>query len=236
MPPFTIEGTTPVLLFGERDQVLGEVWFTNPTGADIKVTGASVLVNFAVPETGVIHLSSDAVLAAGATKRLAIAMGVQPFTTPGTYSAALTLNTSAGDQVVPASVMIASTLVPQLAPTVLTFTGVKKSTTISGSVVVLNKGNTAIVVGPIPDETLLEMVTIARVLAVGGAGSVSVQPALGLVPGGNITFTNTKPTIPPGGWANVDFKLTTPATLTADRHFRVLPRIATERFVVDLLT
>jgi hypothetical protein len=123
-----------------------------------------------------------------------------------------------------------------VAPQLLTFTGVLPSTTTPGSVVVLNKGNTNIVVGPIPDETLLEMVSTPRVLVAGGGGAVSVEPALGLVPGGTVTFTNTTPTIAPGGWAQVDFHLTTPAALTANRHFRVLPRVATERFVVDLLT
>jgi len=59
---------------------------------------------------------------------------------------------------------------------------------------------------------------------------------LGLTPGGAATFTNTKPTVVPGGWASVDFKLTTPAALAANTQYRVLPRIATERFTIDLLT
>jgi hypothetical protein len=42
--------------------------------------------------------------------------------------------------------------------------------------------------------------------------------------------------VAPGTWRPVPVKLTMPATITANRHFRVLPRIATQRFVVDLLT
>ena len=74
------------------------------------------------------------------------------------------------------------------------------------------------------------------VLEIGTGGSVSVEPAPGPSTGGTVTFTNNTPTIDPGDWAQVDFHLTTPATLAADRHFRIMPRIASERLVVELLT
>lgn len=236
MPPFTVEGTTPVLIFGEGRQVAGEVWLTNPTAGSIDITSATLLVNFPTPETGDIALPSGAAIANGATRRLLINTSMQPFTPPGSYSATITLVTSAGNQAIPGTVVIAGSLVPELGPKEQTFTGVTAASTFAGSVVVYNRGNTPIVVGAIPDETLLEMVITPRVLEVVAGGGVTVAPALGMTPGGTVTFTNTKPTIPPGGWGTVDFNLTTPAVLAANLHFRVLPRIATERFVVNLLT
>jgi hypothetical protein len=157
------------------------------------------------------------------------------FAPPGTYDATVTLQTSVGEQVISAVVVIASIFGVELAPGVLTFTKVAKSATLTGTVLVVNRGNTPVEVGAIPDEAILEMVAIPRILAVSG-GTVSVEPAIGMVPGANVTFTNDRPTIPPSGWAATEITLTMPATLTADRHFRVLPRIATQRLIVDLLT
>jgi hypothetical protein len=235
MSAFTIDVATPILIFGERDQVEGEVWLTNASGADIKITGARLRVSFPNPETAPIPIPHEAGIAAGSTKRLTIRSGMPVFTPAGTYNADITLHTSVGDQVIPASVVIASTFIVQLAPSVLTFTGVKKATTLSGAVLVVNKGNTPIDVVAIPDETMLEMVTTPRILAVSG-GTVSVEPALAMTPGGTVKFTNASSTVGPGAWASVDIKLKMPAALPANRHFRVLPRIATQRFVVDLLT
>lgn len=235
MSAFTVDVPPPILIFGERDQVEGELWLTNPSADDIKITGASLHVNFPTPETAAIPIPADSGILAGSTKRLTIRSAMPVFTPPGAYSANITLHTSVGDQVIAASVTIASTFIVQLAPSVLTFTGVKKATTLSGTVLVLNKGNAAVDIGPIPAEAMLEMVAIPRILAVSG-GTVSVEPSLGMTPGGTVTFANAQSTVAPGGWASVDIKLKMPATLPANRHFRVLPRIATQRFVVDLLT
>jgi hypothetical protein len=101
---------------------------------------------------------------------------------------------------------------------------------------VRNRGNTPFTVNPIPNEDLVEVVVVPRVLEVGTTGAVTVEPAPGATPSGSVTFTNPTPTINPGDWAQVDVQITAPASMTADRHFRVMPRIVTERFIVDLLT
>jgi hypothetical protein len=240
VPPLTVESATPILLYGEQDQIQGEVWLSNTTGADIGVSGGSVLVNFPTPETGTISFPPNAAVPAGATRRLALKMAVQLVASPGSYPATITLDTitlnTAGSQAIPATAVVASVFLPALGPGKLTFTGVTSSATLNGSVIVRNRGNVPIVVNAIPDETLVEVVVFPSVLSVGTSGSVSVAPAPGPSTGGTVTFTNNTPTIDPGDWAQVDFALTTPAAMTADRHFRILPRIASQRFVVDLLT
>ena len=236
MAPLTVEGSTPILLYGEQDRMHGEVWLTNPTGAAIGVSGGSVLVNFAPPETGTIALPADAAVPANSTRRLALDLALQPSAPPGVYTATITLDTAAGSQTIPASAVVASVFLPVVAPDTLTFTGVTASATVAGSVIVRNRGNTQVVVNPIPNGKLVEVVILPRVLEIGAGGRVSVEPAPGPSPGGTVTFTNNTPTINPGDWAEVDFNLTTPAALAADRHFRVLPRIANVRFAVDLLT
>lgn len=235
MAALSVDVAVPILIFGELDKIEGEVWLTNSTGGQVTIDSASLTVNFPTPETGPIPLPDGAGLPPGATKRLLIRSGMPMYTPGGTYSAEITLATSAGGQVVKATVVIADTYVVALAPTVLTFTGVKKSSTLSGTVLVVNKGNTPIKVGAIPSETMLEVVTIPRVVEVSGA-TLSVQPAPGLAAGGTVTFTNPTATVARGAWASVDVKLKMPATLPANRHFRVLPRIATQRLVIDLLT
>ena len=236
MPPLTVDSPTPILLYGEQDQMQGEVWLTNPTGADIGVSGGSILVNFAPPETGTISFPPGAVVPAGATRRLALRMGIQSVAPPGNYPATITVDTAAGAQTIPATAVVASVFFPALGPAKLTFAGVTSGATIDGTVIVRNRGNIPIVVNAIPDETLVEVAILPSVLNVGAGGSVSVEPAVGPVAGGTVTFTNNTPTIAPGDWAEVNFVLTTPAALTANRHFRILPRIASQRFVVDLLT
>jgi len=236
VPPLTVEGSTPILLFAEQDQMQGEVWLTNTTGADIGISGGSVLVDFSPPETGAIAFPSGAAVPAGATKRLALRMAVRPVASPGNYTATITLDTAAGTQTIPATAVVASVFLPVVGPSKLTFAGVTSSATLNGSVVVRNRGNVPVVVNTIPDETLVEVVILPSVLTTGAGGSVSVEPAPGTSTGGTVTFTNDTPTIDPGDWAQVDFALTTPAGLAADRHFRILPRIASQRFVVDLLT
>jgi hypothetical protein len=231
----TVDVAVPILIFGELDRIEGEVWLTNATAGEVTITSATLTVNFPTPETGAIPLPDGAGLAPAATRRLLIKTGMPMYTPGGTYSAEIALNTSAGGQVIPATVVIADTYVVALAPTVLTFTGVKKSSTLTGTVLVVNKGNTPIEVGTIPSETMLEVVTIPRVVEVSGA-TLSVEPAPGLAAGGTVTFTNPTKTVAPGAWASMDVKLKMPATLPTDRHFRVLPRIATQRLVVDLLT
>jgi hypothetical protein len=236
VPPLTVQGSTPILLFGEQDQMQGEVWLSNTTGADVGVSGGTVLVNFATPETGAISFPPNATVPAGATRRLALNMAIRPVAVPGSYTATVTLDTSAGSQAIPATAVVASVFLPVVGPSQLTFAGVTSSATLGGSVVVRNRGNVPVVVNAIPDETLVEVVILPSVLSVGTGGSVSVEPAPGASTGGTVTFTNNTPTVAPGDWAQVDFALTTPAGLTADRHFRILPRIASQRFVVDLLT
>lgn len=236
MPPLTVEGSTPILLYGQQDQMEGEVWLTNPSGAAIGITGGSVLVNFATPETGSISFPEGTKVPPGGTRRLGLNMGLQPVAAPGTYTAVITIDTVAGTLTIPATAIVASVFFPAVAPDKLTFTGVAAASTLDGSVVVRNRGNTPVVVTTIPAETLVEVVVLPEVLVVGAGGSVSVEPAPGPSAGGTVTFTNTTPTIAPGDWSQVDFHLSTPAALAADRHFRVVPRIATARFVVDLLT
>jgi len=236
VPPLTVEGSTPILLYGEQDQMQGEVWLTNTTGAAVGVSGGSVLVNFAVPETGTISFPQGAAVPAGATRRLALNMAMQPVASPGSYPATITLDTAAGTMTIPATAVVANVFLPVLGPSKLTFTGVTPATTFDGSVIVRNRGNTPVVVNTIPGETLVEVVILPYVLEIGTGGSVSVEPAPGPSTGGTVTFTNNTPTIDPGDWAQVDFHLTTPATLAADRHFRIMPRIASERLVVELLT
>ena len=214
----------------------GELWLTNTSGAPIGVSGGSVLVNFPTPETGTISFPSGAAVPAGATRRLALQMAIQPIASPGSYPATITLDTAAGLQTIPATAVVASVFLPMVGPSKLTFEGVTSSATLNGSVIVRNRGNTPIVVNAIPEETLVEIVILPSVLRIGVGGSVSVEPAPGPSTGGTVTFTNNTPTIDPGDWAQVDFVLTTPTALATGRHFRTLPRIASQRFVVDLLT
>lgn len=235
MAGLKVEVTEPILIFGELDRIEGEVWLTNTSGGEVTIDKATLKVNFPTPESGPIPLPDKVALPSLATKRLVIQSGMPAYTRGGTFSATIALETSAGNQVITATVVIADTFIVALAPTVLTFTGVKKSTTLTATVLVVNKGNTPITFGTIPSETMLEVVTIPRVIEVSGA-SLSVQPAPGLAAGGTVTFTNPTTTVAPGAWASVVVKLKMPATLPLNRHFRVLPRIATQRLVVDLLT
>lgn len=236
MPPFTVQGTTPILVFGEGDQMQGEVWLSNPTVANIGITGGSLTVDFVPPQTGAISFAAEAGIEAGGTQRLAIKASMQTVTPPGTYVASVALDTTVGTQIVPATLVVAGVFLPGLGPMSMTFSGVTPSSTFNGSVVVRNRGNTDIAVNPIPDETLVEVVTFPRVLEVGAGGTVTVEPAPSLTAGGTATFTNNNPIVTPGNWAQVDFALHTPVVLDANRHFRVLPRIANLRFAVDLLT
>lgn len=235
MAALSVDVAEPILIFGELDTFEGEVWLTNTTNAQVTIDSASLTVNFPTPETGPIPLPDGAGLPTGATKRLLIRSGMPMYTPGGAYSAEITLATSAGGQVIKATVVIADTYVVALAPTALTFTGVKKSSTLNGTVLVVNKGNTAIDVGTIPKEKMREVVIMPRVVEVSDA-ELSVQPAPGLAEGGTVTFTNPTATVASGDWTSLDVKIKMPATLPANRHFRVLPRIATQRLVIDLLT
>jgi hypothetical protein len=232
--------TPPVLIFGTANEAAGEVWLGNSTNAKLTIESAQLTVNFPAPDgtqSGTIALPPDPVVAPGATKRLTIHAGLSLFTAPGSHTAKIDLRTTeSGAQSINATMKVARSAVVKIADPPILFTGVVANTTYSGEVVVLNRGNSQFTVGDIPDEAALEVVATPRVLSVATTGSVSVEPALGFTPGPTISFTNNKPTIDPGNWAAVQFQLTTPAAVTADRHFRVLPRVLTERFVIDLLT
>ena len=238
MAALVVEGTVPVLLVCADNQVQSEIWLTNPTPGDIKVDSATLSVTFLTgTETGAIQLPADAAIPADSTRRFAVAMGLKPFVAPGSYGAQIDLGTSAGPQSIPATFVVLSRLAVGLAPSNSVFTGIAASTAVSGTVLVRNKGNVAVTVGAIPDAALFEVTAAPRVLGVDGSGAVSVEPAAGLAPlPGTVTFTNSTPTIPVGGWADVTYQFTTPAGLAPDLHVRVLPRIATERFAIDLLT
>ena len=238
MPPLDIVGTTPILVVGTGEVVRGDLWLSNPTGADVKLTGAKITVTLpSGPEAGDIPLPPEVVVPANGVRRMIVEMGMQPLTAPGSYGAKLLLempdNTT---QTFDASLVVTQVVAPVIVPDRLLFTGVAASAVVNGSVVVRNEGNVAIVVGPIADEPLLELRAHPRVLAIGTGGAMVVEPALGLAPTGTATFTNSTPTIPPGGWSPVTFQLTAPATLASNAHLRALPRIGTERFAVDLLT
>jgi hypothetical protein len=234
--PLQLKTSPPILIFGTVDGAAGEVWLENKSGASITVSKAVVAVTVgAVTDTGTITFA-DVPINNGAIKRVVFRFGLDVFTPPGTHPATVTLETSAGSLPVTAELIVAKKLDLELAETSTVFTGVTASTTYQGTVIAMNRGNIPVTVGEIPDEPLVEVVTTPRVLTVAPGGDVSVAPAPGLAPAGTATFTNTKPTVEPGDWAVVTFDLTTPAGLTADRYFRVLPRIATRRFVIDLVT
>ena len=237
MPPLDVVGTTPVLIVGTGDVVRGELWLSNPGAADLKLTGATITVTLPTgAEAGPIPLPPDVVIPALGVRRMIVEMGMQPLTPPDTYPAVLDLVTSAGNQGIPASMVVTAVSAPVIVPDRVIFDGVAASDVVSGSVVVRNDGNVPITVGPMADEPLLEVRAHPRVLAVGTGGALVVEPAVGLAPTGTATFTNDTPTIAPGGWAAVAFQLTAPATLATNAHLRALPRIGTERFAVDLLT
>lgn len=237
MAAFEVLTPTPILILGDAKQVEGEIWLANSGAAEIKVDSATLTVNFpSGTQSGPIFAGSETAVPAGSIRRLLIRSGSSSFTPPGSFTASVDLSTSAGSQTIPATVIVTSSVDLELSTTPVLFTGVVASTTYAGEVVAVNRGNASVAVGPIPDETLLEMVSIPRILAVAPGGAVSLGPAEGLTPGGTATFTNNTPTIDPGGFAKVDFVLTTPSTLAANRHFRVLPRIVNQRFVIDLLT
>lgn len=238
MPPLDVGGTVPILLIGEGEQVQGEVWLSNPTNAGISVTKATLSVTLAAgAETGEIRLPADAAVPPETTRRLAIGMGMQPVTPPGTYAASVELTTSAGPQTIPAQVRVNATIAPAIIPLRLVFSGVAAGEKLDGSVVVVNKGNVDIPVDPIGAEPLLEVRSQPRVLVVAAGGAVSVEPAISAAATGKtVTFASAKETVGPGAWKEIKFSLTVPAGVTANAHFRVLPRIATERFAVDLLT
>jgi hypothetical protein len=234
--PLTVGSPVPILLFGERDQMQGEIWLSNSTPSDIGLNGGSVLVNFPTPESGAISLPSSTTVPANSTRRLALNMSISPVTPAGVYTGTVSLDTAVGPLSAPVTAVVASALVPALGPAKFTFTGVTASSIHNATIVLRNRGNTPFTVNPIPDETLVEIVVAPRVLEVAGTGAVTVEPAPAATPAGSVTFSNPTPTINPGDWAQVDFQITAPATVTADRHFRVMPRIVTERFIVDLLT
>ena len=238
MAALVVEGTTPVLLLCVENQVQSEIWLTNPTPGDVKVDTATLSVTFSTgTESGAIQLPVDATIPADSTRRFAIGMGLKPFVAPGSYSAQIDLGTSTGPQSISATFVVLSRLAVGLAPSTSVFTGIAASTTVNGTVLVRNKGNVAVTVAAIPDAELFEVTVAPRVLGIAPGGSVSVEPAAGLASlPGTVTFTNATPTIPVGGWADVTYSFTTPAGLAPDLHVRVLPRIATERFAIDLLT
>jgi hypothetical protein len=237
-PPLDIPGGTPVLLVGEGDKATGEIWLTNASGTDVKVTKASLSVTLATGvETGEIKLPPDALVPARSTRRLLVNAGLLPFTAPGTYPASVDLETSAGPQSIAASFVVLSLFRLAILDQRQVFTGVAGGATVNGSVVVRNAGNVPIAVEPIADEPLLEVTPTDRLLVVDATGGVAVQPSIAATAiAGVATFANATPAIPVGGWADVTYSLTTPAVLPARAHIRVLPRIATERFAIDLLT
>jgi len=236
VPPLQLVTSAPILIFGTLSGAEGEVWLKNTSNATITISQADVTVTIGGDtETGAIKFA-DEPIGADSIKRLVIRFGLNAFISPATYIASVALTTSVGNQTIDARLVVAKTFVLELAETSTIFTGVVASTTYQGTVVAVNRGNAPVTVGQIPDATLLEMVSTPQVLTVAPGGAVTAAPGPGLTPGGSATFTNTKPTIGPGDWAEIQFDLKTPAAVTANRYFRVLPRIATQRFVVDLLT
>ena len=196
----------------------------------------NLLVNFAVPETGAISFPASAEVPAGATRRLGLTMTLQPFTVPGFYPATITIQTNTGPETIPATAVVASVFLPMLAPATITFTDVTPATTLDSSLIVRNRGqhpdrgeqhsrrDPGRGRDPAPRAQIRYWRKCVR------------RSSARLIDGVAVTFTNNTPTISPGDWAQVEFHLTTRATLAADRHFRILPRIVNERFVVNLLT
>jgi hypothetical protein len=231
-------GSVPALVLGALDQLRGEVWLSNPSDSEVKLSSATLTVTISGPaEQGKIQIPPDTVVAARASKRLSISFGIEPFTAPGSYTASIDLDTSAGPVSIPATLVIERVVAIGFTNRQHVFAGVTSASKIKGSLVVLNRGNVAFAVDAIPDEPLFEIVPMPRVVAVANDGEVTVSPAPAMTPvAGTLHFTNDTPTIAVGGWAEVGYEITTPAGLPTATHLRALPRIGTERFSVDLLT
>lgn len=239
MAVLDVVGSVPVLLRGAADELKGEIWLSNPSTDDVTVSAASISVTFGGgTETAPIQIPPDSVVAGGGSRRLLITQGLEPFTAPDSYSASIDLTTSGGALSIAATAVVEPVVALGFAPVRVVFTSVASSSTLNGEVAVVNRGNVPLTVNTMPVESIFEVTAAPRLVAVADDGTVAVTPADGLAPlaGLELTFTNDTPTIDVGGWANVQFSITTPAGLPANSHLRSLPRIGTERFFVDLLT
>jgi hypothetical protein len=237
--PLDVAGSPTVLLVGGGETAKGDVWLENNTGGDVKIDSALLTVQVAgVDQTGPIPLPSDASIANNSFKRMSIGFGMEPFTAPGQYVARVDLQTSIGNQTIPATLIVLANAQVAVLPEQPVFVGVVPGSTITTAAIVRNVGNVNVTVASVPDEPLFEVVAGQRLLGVGAGGVVQVQPANSLVPLAlDLTFTlATTPTIAPAGWARIGIDVSVPVGVSTGQHLRALPRIVNDRFNLDLLT
>jgi|1186.fasta_scaffold08152_3 hypothetical protein len=237
--PLKVAGTGTILLVGGGETAQGEVWLENDTGGDVKIDRADLSIQVgAVEQHGSIPLPADEGIKHNSYRRLSISLGMEPFTAPGEYVARVDLTTSIGAQSIPALlVVIANAQVAVIAEQPV-FTQVVPPTTIATAVVVRNVGNVPVHIDAVPDEPLFDVVAGQRLLGIGAGGVVQVQPASSLVATAHeLSFTlGATPTIAPGGWAKIGIDIAVPAGVGTGAHVRALPRIANDRFSIDLVT
>jgi hypothetical protein len=237
--PLTVAGSPTLLLVGGGETAKGEVWLENTTGAEVKITNATLTVHVGgVDQHGPIPLPSDASLPDNSFKRLSIGFGMEPFTAPGPYVAHVDLETSIGNQTIPATLIVLANAQVAVLPEQPVFAGVVPGSTITTAAIVRNVGNVAVTVASMADEPLFEVVAGQRLLGVGTGGIVQVQPATSLAPLAlDLKFTlGATPTIVPAGWERIAIDVLVPAGLGTGQHVRALPRIVNDRFNIDLLT
>jgi hypothetical protein len=237
--PLDVAGTGTILLVGGGATAQGEVWLENNTGGEVKIEDVHLTVTVgAVDQTGRIPLPADEVIANQSFRRLSISFGMEPFTAPGEYAAHVDLDTSVGAQAIPAVLVVVANAQLAVLCEQPVFTNVVPPTTLSTALIVRNVGNVAVDVDAIVDEPLFEIAAGQRVLGIGAGGVVQVQPASSLVATAHVlTFTlASTPTIEPAAWATSDVDIGVPAALDLGLHVRALPRLANDRFSIDLVT
>jgi hypothetical protein len=231
----TVDIPEPVLVYAERDRFAGTVWLTNGTGADVTLQRATMHVQLPTPESADIPLPADTVMAPGATRQLTVQTAIPTFTAPGEFPGHIDLESTAGVQTITLTLVVVPVVEAAVGPEPLTLTGVQPGATVGARLVVVNRGNVPFTLGPVPPEDVFEVVVVPRVVEVDGA-TLRVAPAPSTASAGQATFSDPGVVVEPGSWAAVTLDISLPQGLTADRHYRVLPRLATARAVVDLLT
>jgi hypothetical protein len=226
------KASEPIVFVGEPSKLHGELWLENEEKEDIAFR-RGVIHASSIQGTGgraeLARLPVPAVLRAHERKLLEVSFEIDKATVPGTYDAAILLESDTGHKKFPAKIIVFQLYKVSFDPAKYVITA-SSGSSVPGEVMVWNRGNVSVQVVPM-GEFVLKDPTRPECCCEKGEEEDADDNEFG-----SIVLTNDRLTIEPGNSSLVKYTIKVPESLPANSHLRAMPRIGNARFQIDIIT
>lgn len=223
----------PIVFTGEPTRLKADVWLHNEGKEDLLLEHATLIspaLQRHAERQEVARISVPRVIHARERRLLSVSFDIDSSIPPGSYDAEIRLEAAGGSKNFLAQVVVTQNYQLSVDPGQFVFAaGAARS--ISGELVVRNKGNIAVEVTPMGECQLKDPERPEPCCSAVEEPKQKEEDEFS-----SLQITNDTVVVQPGTWMPVRFTVVLPDSLPANAHLRARPRVGNKRFNIDILT